>query len=248
MGTRGSIGFHIDGQDKLTYNHWDSYPTGLGAAICIGLNSIFDNMSIEVLKEMARDMVLIDTEVPPTLEQKAKMKHFIKPNLEVSNRSEDDWYCLFRNMQGNLGEYLDCGFMPENNGFMFDSLFCEWAYVINLDTEKLEVYRGFNTVEGNAGRYASHLENAPFHREAKYYGVALIIEIPLSYFNSLSMADEEIEELMGDIEGIFYMRIENEDGEMVDDTRTAEERRVAFNEKYPSFTTYEMKEEEEEYA
>jgi hypothetical protein len=153
-----------------------------------------------------------------------------------------------RGMQGNLGEYLDCGFMPENNGFMFDSLFCEWAYVINLDTEKLEVYRGFNTVEGNAGRYASHLENAPFHREAKYYGVALIIEIPLSYFNSLSMADEEIEELMGDIEGIFYMRIENEDGEMVDDTRTAEERRVAFNEKYPSFTTYEMKEEEEEYA
>ncbi|SVD17359.1 uncharacterized protein METZ01_LOCUS370213, partial [marine metagenome] len=33
MGTRGAIGFTIDGQNKLTYNHMDSYPEWLGARI-----------------------------------------------------------------------------------------------------------------------------------------------------------------------------------------------------------------------
>lgn len=28
--------------------------------------------------------------------------------------------------------------------FAKDSLFCEWAYVVNLDTEELECYKGFN--------------------------------------------------------------------------------------------------------
>lgn len=30
MGTRGIMGFVVDGQEKLTYNHYDSYPDGLG--------------------------------------------------------------------------------------------------------------------------------------------------------------------------------------------------------------------------
>lgn len=33
MGTRGLLGFIIKGVKKGTYNHWDSYPTGLGLAI-----------------------------------------------------------------------------------------------------------------------------------------------------------------------------------------------------------------------
>lgn len=30
MSTRGAYGFRIDGQDKITYNHFDSYPDSLG--------------------------------------------------------------------------------------------------------------------------------------------------------------------------------------------------------------------------
>jgi hypothetical protein len=30
MGTRGLVGFTVNGQHLLTYNHFDSYPSGLG--------------------------------------------------------------------------------------------------------------------------------------------------------------------------------------------------------------------------
>lgn len=42
------------------------------------------------------------------------------------------------------------------NEFIGDSYACEWAYIINLDTEKLEIYEGSQKKNHNRGRY-SHL-------------------------------------------------------------------------------------------
>ena len=33
MGTRGIYGFRLNNTDKLTYNHYDSYPSSLGEDI-----------------------------------------------------------------------------------------------------------------------------------------------------------------------------------------------------------------------
>jgi hypothetical protein len=35
--------------------------------------------------------------------------------------------------------------LKNSKSFAADSLFCEWAYVINLDNDTLEIYKGFNT-------------------------------------------------------------------------------------------------------
>lgn len=61
--------------------------------------------------------------------------------------------------------------------FLYDSLFCEWAYIINLDTKKLEIYKGFNKNPNAKGRYADHYAYDDDHR---YCGVALVKEIPLN--------------------------------------------------------------------
>lgn len=65
---------------------------------------------------------------------------------------------------------LDC------KDFLLDSLFCEYAYIINLDTEKLEFYLGQNKSPRGAGRYGG-LKETP---SAEYYGVVLVREWPLN--------------------------------------------------------------------
>jgi len=35
-------------------------------------------------------------------------------------------------------------YYEDNTSFMYRSLFCEWAYIINLDTNELEIYKGYN--------------------------------------------------------------------------------------------------------
>lgn len=145
MGTRGAIGFCKNGVDKITYNHYDSYPSGLG-------NNVVDFIKSTTIKEMSEvfDKIVL-----------------IKDN-EVD-------YKALRDYQGDLSAYKrGITRMINNATFMQDSLFCEWAYIINLDTNKLEVYKGFNQVKSN-NRYQPKYANGQ-----GYWGVSLFIELPLN--------------------------------------------------------------------
>lgn len=91
--------------------------------------------------------------------------------IEFSDSSEDwgwDWdnncFCL------TFYDRLD---------FLYDSLFCEYAYIINLDSQTLEFYKGCNKNQNAEGRYA----NIKSDDDNEYYGVELIQEIPLSEIN-----------------------------------------------------------------
>jgi len=66
--------------------------------------------------------------------------------------------------------------------FMADSVFCEYAYILNLDTEELEIYRGRNTNPHAAGRYAAKGRWSPPAPMTgiSYYGVRLVKTIPFS--------------------------------------------------------------------
>ena len=67
----------------------------------------------------------------------------------------------------------------DNSEFLRDSLFCEYACIVNLDDRVLEIYRGFNkNPEGN-GRYASQYIKSEAPRVEQYYGVVLQRTIPL---------------------------------------------------------------------
>lgn len=75
-------------------------------------------------------------------------------------------------------------YFENQKSFLINSLFCEYAYIMNLDTQKLEVYKGFNEEPGGAGRYANILhERENYDRSAyndytppNYYGVTLFKE------------------------------------------------------------------------
>ena len=53
-------------------------------------------------------------------------------------------YDLYRPIQGTLEPYLDgrLTFVPTANDFIYNSRFCEWAYIANLDRDAFEVWRG----------------------------------------------------------------------------------------------------------
>lgn len=152
MGTRGSYGFRAAGEDRLAYNQFDSYPAGLGAAIA-------DDIQRHLLKS------------PPTVEQVLAIE------LLPLGDERADIHAAFK--QGPLSTLLtrQRPRFASGNRFVGYSLFCEWAYVFNLDTGKLEVYRGFQRTPG-VGRYA-HLNPNPDH-EPTYYGMSLVAELPLA--------------------------------------------------------------------
>lgn len=142
MGTRGLTGFVVDGEWKVTYNHFDSYPSYLGMNVLKFCKSVTD---WEYLKEKVRKVVLVDTNSTPTEEQIELYKGYA--NLTVSYQILTDWYCLLRGVQGDgiLYEIAvgNITHMIDSHTFMADSLFCEWGYVIDLDEEVLRVYKGF---------------------------------------------------------------------------------------------------------
>jgi len=71
------------------------------------------------------------------------------------------------------------------NKFLYDSLFCEWAYIINLDTETFEGYRGLNKNPAAKGRYASK----KIRDNNDYLGVTLVKSIALAEISKLRIDD-----------------------------------------------------------
>ena len=191
MGTHGAFGFRVNDKDSITYNHWDSYPSGLGNKIANFLSEFSD---VEAIKEIAENLVLVDADSKPTEDQKAEAKELGLYNDGVSTGSDDEWYCLLRNSQGDISVYAKgLKYMIDNHGFLEDSLFCEWAYIMNLDTGRLEIYCGFNKDKDAYGRYASSQKSSMNGRADGYYGVALYKWIPLENFFGQAIDLEYIE-------------------------------------------------------
>lgn len=147
MGTRGTYGFRKGGVDKLAYNHFDSYPSGLGA----GIVKFCENTSIEQMNEIFDKIIMVDEGIKPTEDQ---IKEVEKYNGHLLGHSDDEWYNLLRNTQGELDFYKgDLRYMINANGFIENSLFCEHGYIINLDTNELEYWVGFQQSPQAGNRY-----------------------------------------------------------------------------------------------
>ena len=175
----------MDGADKVTYNHSDSYPDFLGKRL---LEYVADT-STEQLREVGSRIVLVDGIDQPTNEMITRYKKHA--DLGVSKGTFQDWYCLLRNTQGDLHHYNNgLRHMIDNSSILADSQFCEWAYIANLADEVFEVYRGLNKKAEAEGRYA-HLE---VEDNMGYKGVRLIGEIPL-----LNIQPESIDEFVSQL-------------------------------------------------
>jgi len=131
MGTRGFVGFVVDGIEKISYNHSDSYPSWLGVRVLAWLHQ----QDIATLREQARALELVN--------------EFAKPA-----GSTEEWYEILHDDQGDLGAMLARGKAVDSLDFPLNSLHCEWGYLVDLDAEVFEVYKGMQRKLPTQGRWA----------------------------------------------------------------------------------------------
>lgn len=177
MGTRGFLGFVIDGQEKIAYNHFDSYPEELGNNVLGWLR--FAAQDVDNLRSLVAALKVVDPGSAPTDEDIERLAQFHNPNVG-GQKDRPDWYQLLRETQGNPGAMLQAGVIEDASGFPTDSLFAEWGYVVDLDAQTFEVYKGFQKERHDKGRFASRPIDDKSHASgATYYPVALVASWPL---------------------------------------------------------------------
>lgn len=157
MGTRGYVGFRMYEQDTGVYNGMDSYPTGLG---CEMMCFVKDVQSIQDLRHAV--VFIIPGE----------------DGTDIINNGDDLLNAISNHTSIHQIEIED------STCFLADSLLCEWAYIINLDSNNLEVYKGFNNDPHAKGRYA-HLHDE-YLTNTSSCGVALVLELPFDKIKAMT--------------------------------------------------------------
>lgn len=173
MGTRGLYGFRKNGVDKAAYNQYDSYPSGLGETVV----EFCKLHGIEEMNTIFDKIVMVNNNIAPTERQIEECINNGYADFGVSSQSKADWYCLLRNCQGDLeclAKAKNNAYMEDSIEFIKDSLFCEYAYIINLDDEVLEFYEGFQETPQKGNRYGTE------HDDSGYYPCKLSLTFPLN--------------------------------------------------------------------
>lgn len=201
MGTRGIFGFKINNQYKLAYNHYDSYIEGLGYKIVQQIQDLKKEKKFTKLKKNVLKLQLVKSNnVDDQIPDKLIKKYYKFANLNVGGNSEKiTWYQLTREAQGE-------GLIPaimnglehiiDNYDFVLDSLFCEWGYIIDFDSNTFKIYKGFQTKKFKDNEFGTKVYKGS---SSKYYPIKLIFETPLSTlklahivkFNSILNLDDE---------------------------------------------------------
>ena len=186
MSTRGVYGLFKNGVDKVTYNHSDSYPSGLG-------NDIFNfikETSIEELNKIFDKIILVQENDVPTIEQIINCQEYT--DLTVSNQNITDFYCLLRKTQGNLGVYKgNLKYMIDYKDFVGNGLNCEYAYIINLDENTLEFYIGKKNIPTN-NRFTKYRD---LKNNMDYPECTLVAKIPLERIKEGTYTIDNLENL-----------------------------------------------------
>jgi hypothetical protein len=208
MGTRHSTLVQCDREYRVAqYGQWDGYPEGQGATILEALRGL----DVIDFRQKVRGLRTVTQEDLDRRWRAAGSDGSGMVSFEVAERFEETNFHLDRDCGGKIigliasGEVTEVALAPEFPG---DSLFCEWAYVVDLDRNTFEVYQGFNTkpLDVDERFYPlQHTEHAQQERERRqtihedtYYPVRFVCAWPLdalptneAFLTQANVNDEE---------------------------------------------------------
>lgn len=146
MGTRHLIAVQLNGEYRVAqYGQWDGYPSGQGVRVLEFLRTANLHAFAE---KVAAAQWLADDEANAAWVECGAHPDSDMVSLDVANRHSARYPERSRDTGAKIlpliMEYPAGIKLRDSLSFAADSLFCEWAYVIDLDTKKLEVFKGFN--------------------------------------------------------------------------------------------------------
>lgn len=137
MGTRHMIAVVSEDKYRVAqYGQWDGYPSGQG----VGVLGFLTNGNLEALKRNALKCSFISNDEYKELTKGYADKDGDKFFSKYPQFSRDTGSAIL-SLISNADEGLK---LWDDYNFAADSLFCEWAYVIDFDKNTFEVYEGFN--------------------------------------------------------------------------------------------------------
>lgn len=108
MGTRGLIILILKRRIITLYNHWDSYPHGLGRSLVEQLLRLLDKYRLEKIAEIIDSVKIVSEEVPPTFDEINQLEKYSDSTVSTCKLTE--WYCLLRKCQGSIELMIECGY------------------------------------------------------------------------------------------------------------------------------------------
>lgn len=146
MGTRNLTAVMIDGEYKIAqYGQWDGYPSGQGATAL----AFLQRANLEKFAEKVRATKWVTEEqLRDAYEAVGVARDAQTMSMDHAAEFKKQNPQFDRDMGAEILRFVadaKPGVMLKNSiSFAADSLFCEYAYVIDLDKQTFEAYRGFN--------------------------------------------------------------------------------------------------------
>jgi hypothetical protein len=168
-----------DGKYKIAqYGQWDGYPSGQGVIALRFLRKMDRTKFVEAL---GRCRFITEEENKALWNECGANPNSDMVSMDVSNKFKARYPELHRDcgadvlgiVYGSQGEVL----LQDIIGFAGDSLFCEWCYVVDLDKNTFEVFKGFN--KRKPGKNARFNDLATMVLKNGYYAVKLMKTYPL---------------------------------------------------------------------
>lgn len=166
MGTRNLTMVVLNKETKVAqYGQWDGYPAGQGKTILEFLRSA----------DMEKFRKAIEETRFATQDEIDKLNKDIEKTGNFPAEFSRDAGGKILDMILSKGVRL----LVNKEGFAKDSLFCEWAYVVNLDDNILEVYKGFNKQSLKEGErfFPVDTPNAEYH-PVRFVGSVSLTDLP----------------------------------------------------------------------
>jgi len=209
MGTRGIIGHKLNGTHYGAYNHYDSNPDGLGKEALEFIAKVNKDKGWATLKERIEALKYVkESDTPDVDIAKSMAQRYSNVSNAVRTKAYVgmDWYNLLRDIQG-VGYYDEIyagrlGYYIDSIDFIRDSLFCEYAYIMNLDDMTLDMYLGSQTKRQEGNPFAFKHNQIIYDEDTHiYYPCALIGTMPLEGITDAEKASQEMVSLYEEMEG-----------------------------------------------